>query len=263
MAATGAVADRGPSRAGYGADLGVTDGLVVLAARARGGDDDALETLAEALYGPVTRFLGEQFPALAPDVLADAVQETLGRIARRVGDCGAATDRQVRAWAFTAARRTTLNYLRSTASGAELRARAAPLSAARPASARRALQDSATPATAARSRVHPGSGAAELADVSAPDGGAPLGAAREALCRLAVAAQDALTEAEARLVWSRVVGGAAWEHLVPEFGGTPKAAKRRFQRAQDRLRARCVEQLGAMPVAERAPLLAHLGLPGA
>ena len=58
------------------------------------------------------------------------------------------------------------------------------------------------------------------------------------------AAWPELPEATQKLIWAKVIEGRSWSEIAEEQGTTVSAAKRRFQRAQKRLRSHAGRLLG-------------------
>lgn len=219
--------------------------LVELLVAARAGDARAGDALYRALLPLVRRFLARRLanPRAPDDLLEDLTQEAIIRIAAGIRGCAARTDRDVRAWALTVARRAALDVLRAPATGMRVLWGAAALPS----------ETHSTAESCRRQRVEVAS--ADLARDHASETSAPT-RAFDLLCRLTVEAQSTLSEAAAELLWAHLVERSGWPELALRIGTTPGGAKRRFQRAQCRLRQAVLTRIAMLPPDVRASVAA-------
>lgn len=190
-------------------------------ARARAGDDDALEMLLCLLRPVLLRFARAQLAeeAEAEETACDIAQKAMIRITRGLDGCRAEAGPQIRAWALQIVKNLCTDHFRAN------RARAV-----------RVL-----PLSFWIDEVEVSLLGAEPAERPRGDyGGRVLNRAlREALRALPATAQ--------RLLCLRVQEGMTWSQVALELGLTRDAAKRRFERVQIRLRKetfRKIENLG-------------------
>lgn len=185
----------------------------------------ALEQLLTRLHKPVRQFIERRVGACrdAEDVVADITQETLVHIAMHFGACTAADDRMLVAWVLTAARRVLIDTWRSPSSGLAARYVSTSLDS------EVALRLSGT---GVNGRIE-----------SCP--------ARETILRLGVEAYNAASEETGELIWHRLIQGDEWSELGARFRTTGPGAKRRFQRAQQKLRRKLGELIAALPDGQR------------
>lgn len=196
--------------------------LVTLAERAqRPGGAAALDELLARLREPIRQFVLSRvgWAADAEDFAADVTQETLVRVAMRLGQCRATTDQQLIAWVLTIARREAATMLRATHSILAVRSF-------------RTEFERALSAEAAHRWVR------AVNEDLLPD---PEGA----LLRVLAAVYDAEGATAGQLVRLHVVDRASWAEVARLLQTTPEAAKRRFQRAQRMLRR--AMQCAALP----------------
>lgn len=185
--------------------------LIELAGKAHRGDAEALEALSGRLWGPVRRYLLKRLggdPG-GRESAADLTQEVLLRVITHLGDLAATTDGELRAWVLAIARRRFIDHLRQ------------------------------------RSR-DPMRGASPLANPSEPGRPERPGPGERALYRALMRAQARLPDATAQIFWLRLVSGAPWSEIGEDLGISEGAAKRRFQRGQQRLRRLVREEIAGL-----------------
>lgn len=198
------------------------DGLLLATLRrAQSGDPEAQETLLATLHAPIFDYV-KGYTRRMPDdrdVADDVAQETLIRMATRLGSCRAESDDQVLGWALAIARTRLADYLRRIPPGME-----------------RMVDDVAGPS-----------------DSPADTTGA--GAALRGLVRRAVRSLPRETRV---LLELRVERGESWADVAQALRTTAAGAKRRFQRAQDRLRRELNGSADRLPVSQREEVHAQL-----
>lgn len=167
--------------------------------RAVQGDDAALEALIKALHEPVQRFLaGRLTGSYAAAFVQDAMQETFIRVCNSLQTCTADNLGQLVRWVLTVARNCAMDTLRTNEIWSALRNDPFIMERAREADIRN--------------------------DVDA------------FLQKRLMSAYGELPAGTQQLLWEHLVCGASWAEVALSLGTTPTAAKRRFQRAQARLR---------------------------
>lgn len=199
----------------------------------------ALETLLTQLHPMLIRFLAPNLRAWrdAADIVADVAQETLVRLAMGYSGCAATTDRAVRAWAFTVARHTLIDLLRSPSSGLMAREFSVCL-------------DEVQAADVVDRDIPRHVTSHEADDATAP---------RTILLRLAVEVYNDAAAETGELLWWRLIMGAEWSDVAAELGTTAAGAKRRFQRAQATLERQLLERVASLPAAQRERVQALIG----
>jgi RNA polymerase sigma factor (sigma-70 family) len=186
--------------------------LVGLAARARNGDPHALERFLVAAHVHIHRYLTRWLYRRRgwEDTVDDLAQETLLRIARGLDGCGAVNDAMLLEWVRTVTRNVGTDYLRSMRDEWEQ-------------SEFLRTIDAAVDSELWEREIEKWE--REIIDLGP---GIMLRILREAHA----------TESEdgQALLWHRLVEGAEWSETGDAVGIPPTAAKRRYQRAQARLR---------------------------
>lgn len=202
-----------------------------LAALARAGDDGSMERLLAAAHVHVMRFYRAwlfQSRGDWDETARDLAQDTLVRIGQRLGGCRAADDLEFLGWCRSVALSIGVEHLR----------------------ARRAEWDAvALRRELERDRV---AGVGDGADEDEPTTGDRV------LVRVLEEAHAAEPEAGQVLLWHRLVRGDEWEEVGAALGIAATAAKRRFQRAQARLRAAVLARVEALGPGERAAVYSVL-----
>jgi RNA polymerase sigma factor (sigma-70 family) len=195
------------------------DVLVPLLRRARAGDERARERLLAALHVPMRDYVAARTRSTPDggDLADDVAQEALIRIATRLGSCRATTDRQLFKWALTVARSRLLDHLRRHGDGWVERI---------------GDHDVAAPLDAKES----------LAPASATFRGVLQWVVRE------------LPPSTQALLELRVENGEPWAEVARVLRTTTAGAKRRYQRAQARLRHAVEQRVAGLPPRSRAEL---------
>jgi RNA polymerase sigma factor (sigma-70 family) len=202
--------------------------LVLLRDHAAAGDRRALNALLEELYVPIERFLRRRLTSgHASSYIADVTQEALIRIARSIETCRAPTDRQLMAWALTVARNAAVDVMRSNMMWYSLTA----------------LPESANDV------------AREDSD---GDGNASVARGDRVLRSVLSAAQSSLSEETQEILWRRLILGEEWAEVAVDLSTTESGAKRRYQRAQHRLRGELRRRIYSLPARTRALVLSRL-----
>lgn len=199
--------------------------LVPLMHRAVGGDEGALEEFLVRVYRIARAFVRRRLPRSADDTFVeDTAVETVGRVALAFTACRAGTEGGVVAWILEVARNTAIDLHRQ-----ELR---------------RAL-----------------AGALEDLDTTVCDSTpAPdiLTQSEDALLDLLAETHAALPPDLQLLLWARLIDGATWAEAGEDVGTTPAGAKRRYQRAQARLRRELVRRIHQLPEPKRDLVIQRL-----
>lgn len=201
-------------------------------ARARDGDDDALEALLCRLHPILLRFARAQLAeeAEAEETASDIAQKAMIRITRGLDGCRAEADPQIHAWALQVVKNLCTDHFRA--------ARA------------RALRS--LPLSSWTNEVEGSLLDTELAGRTRTDrGGRVLNRAlQEALRALPITAR--------RLLRLRVQQGMTWSQIARELGLTRDAAKRRFERIQSRLRKETLRKIENLSEPDREAALRYL-----
>jgi RNA polymerase sigma factor (sigma-70 family) len=203
-------------------DQSLTGTLLDTLHRAQTGDPEARETLLTTLHVPIRDYVAGQTHRLpdSTDVADDVAQETLIRILTRLHACRASTDRQVLAWALAVARTRLIDHMRRIQPRVE-----------------RMDDVAAVPAP-----VEP--------DSSESDPAVLAGAVRKVV--------RGLPQETRTLLELRVEHGETWPAIAHALRTTAAGAKRRFQRAQERLRRDLQDGLEGLPVRQREALRERL-----
>ena len=187
--------------------------LVDLAAQARHGDDYALERLLAEVHVHIHRYLARWLHRRRgwEDTIDDLAQETLIRIARGLESCGAATDAMLLEWVHAVARNVGIDYLRSMRDEWEQT---------------EFLGDA-------------------CAVVDSEEWGREIHEEPGIRIMLRVLGEVHAEESEdaQELLWYRLVQGDEWADTGGAIGIPHTAAKRRYQRAQGRLRCAVLKRL--------------------
>lgn len=206
------------------------DHLIGLMQRAVAGDNVALEDLLARLYTPISRFLRRRFGS-DPEVegwIDDLTQETLLRVIRFLGDCSATSNGQLMAWVLVIARRVAINWLRAPD------------------------QKKWKRFISMEGDEYTGKILSEQCDPLVD----PTNQRLDKVFRSTVAAShDVLPEPTQQLIWLHVILGASWTEIGQAMHTTSYAAKRRWQRAQNRLRKEIIRRINELPEGDRAPLV--------
>lgn len=200
---------------------------------ARGGSERALSRLLDELQPEVTAYLrGRVGSNPAPDALAqELAQQVLLRVAESVGVCRAKTTAQFRAWVRTIARRAAVDWYRRREPELE----------------RRIWKEwEEVPGDALRSAL-PDSGNTTRSEID------------RVLGELLYEAQAVLSDGTQEVVRRRFLYGDTWAEAGRVIGTTRGGAKRRWQRAQERLRREVVERAEQLPPELRKEVLSRIG----
>lgn len=196
--------------------------LVSLARRAAAGDQHAMERLLALVHPHVLRYLerwlheSKEWEELAKDL----AQDTLVRIARGIACFRGTTDREVVAWCVTIARNIGTDQLRAWRDEADL--------------------------TVFREEL--GAGARERPGWNAVDDEGSE--AVHILLRLLHQAQESESDCNQELLWLRVLQHDSWHEVGEALEIGEAAAKRRYQRMQERLRMAVLRALVHLPPEE-------------
>lgn len=199
--------------------------LAPLLQRAADGEDEALTDLLTRLHVVVTRFIRRRmnYDVAAEPFVEDAAMETLLKIAESCGSCQGESDGEIVSWALAIARNVSVDLLR-------------------------------------KGLLHYGAAAvcidAGLANEA--DGSGEVSEATSLLLEIQQQVQDLLSEDIQRLLWLHLIEGASWADVGAELGTTASGAKRRYQRAQERLRRMMVARIHELPKNDRDLLLDYL-----
>lgn len=210
-----------------------TEHLVELMRRAVAGDDAALENLLIRLHVPTLRFLRRRLGSdpREAEVADDLTQETLVRVYRFLSTCSATNDAQIMAWVLAIARRQLIDWIR-----AKYRDVAASL----------ALMGDEK----------------QQSEIGEPQYGCRVqqdgSFEHQRLLMLLMDLHDRLPAATQKLLWLRVVQAASWTEVAKEMQTTASAAKRRYQRVQQRLRSELLCRIDELPEGERVRVLARV-----
>jgi RNA polymerase sigma-70 factor (ECF subfamily) len=198
--------------------------------RAKEGQEDALEELLARLHPILLRYASSQLrPAPDVDALAqDLVQEALIRIARSLGQCQATTDGPILTWALTIIKNICIDHFRSR------RAKAVPVRI-----------------TPVLEQV-----LGELALHAWTEGKANRG--RQVVHRILREAVRALPRPARRLLRLRVLQELSWSEIGRELGISRVAAKSRFRRIRNALRAEALRRMERLEEGDRATALRFL-----
>lgn len=208
-------------------ELADSDHLIGLMQRAVEGDDAALEDLLTRLVTPISRFLRRRFggDSNAESWIDDLTQETLLRVIRFLGDCSATSNGQLMGWVLAIARRVAIDWLRSPGFG----------------NAKETISMDET--------MFDGQASAAEWDPLADQCDRLL---IEVLRSAVAASHEVLPEQTQQLVWLHVMHDATWPEIGQVLNTTPAGAKRRWQRAQKRLRREVVRHIHELPEGDRA-----------
>lgn len=214
--------------------------LLELLEGARGGSEEDLEILLDRLRPRVKRYIvGRLQSHPSTDALAEELtQDVLVRIAESVEDCRAATEKQLNSWTHTIARRRVIDRYRRRER--ELEQRVWEVDARIDG---QLLVDSFVD---------------EEAELSSED----VTELDELLGSLLWEAQAELSEGTQQTLRRRLLYGETWPQVGEVVGTSGAGAKRRFQRAQDRLRKEVRKRTEELPDEVRRKVLRRLGVTG-
>lgn len=212
--------------------------LMALLEGARAGRAQALERLLYRLRPWINRYLRSRLSSQpASRWLADELtQEVLIKLDDALEQCRADSPAAFRAWVRTTARRTATDWYRRREEALERR----PLRSDR----------------ARKETWYRASADEEEPDVLQEE----IPAVDRALGRLLMRAQDALSEGTRQVVRRKLLLEETWAETGEAVGTTGGGAKRRWQRAEDRLHREILEQAAALPEGLRRKVLERLGV---
>jgi RNA polymerase sigma-70 factor (ECF subfamily) len=199
------------------------DRLTDLVQRANRGDTAALERLLTRVHVYVLRYFRRWLYRRTglEETAEDLAQETLIRIAGALGEFRGGTDAEMMVWCRTVAMNIGTDYLRAKRAEWDLGAMHEEIAA-----------------------VHPGLDGPWNADELAGSEGMRI------LLRLLERAQTEEMDASQALLWHRLVQGDSWAGTGETLDIPDTAAKRRYQRAQERLRRAVLRSLVKLPLHE-------------
>jgi RNA polymerase sigma factor (sigma-70 family) len=200
----------------------VQDGLVRLHGSTLRGDLEAREQLIGRLYPVIRGFLRRRIAVArgCDALLHDLVQESMAKISTRISKQSFADDRHLLAWSLKVARNAAIDDLRRSA-----KRHATVLLTSE-------IEQLAT------------------VDSSGPDRDESAKEVTEILNEVL----DRLDPEAHSLLWSRVVENSTWADVAVELGISVSAAKRRWQRLQQRLQAHMAVQFCSSVPVKAQPL---------
>lgn len=206
---------------------------------ARQGDGEALSRLLAAVRPEIVRYLESKLASHpSSHALAEELaQDTLVRVANAVRECRAETVGQLKAWLKTIARRRTIDHYRRRQQELEARAWSVWDEGERASST--AWQE------AREARI-------SLVDEDASEAEAALG-------ELLLEAQAVLSEGTQEVLRRRILYGDTWAEAGRSAGTTAGGARRRWQRAQVRLRREVLRRAESLPADIRQEVLRLIG----
>lgn len=194
-----------------------------------------------AAIGRVRRFLRRHFPDAPDEAIEDWASDTLAMVLSKLSTCRATTDAGVSAWIFTAAWRTVLSDMRSHPDAGWFNERADRF----PRGGHNV--DVSESSGMARPRL-PAADPDDYEVPLPPDEPAFADQPISVLVAATVArAQRTLPEPTQELLYRRIIERESWKTLARVAGTTTGGCKRRFQRAQARLRRQTIDDLSALP----------------
>lgn len=210
--------------------------LLELLESAREGSGDDLEVLLRRLRPRVERYLVDRLQSHpSTDAIAEELtQETLVRVARSIGDCRARTEGELYSWVRTTARRIAVDRYRRR---------------------ERELQQRLWEDGRVDGRLLLETVVDEDTDPESPE----VLEADDVLGRLLWEALAELTDGTQQVLRRRLLYGETWRQVGEVVGTTAAGAKRRFQRAQDRLRKEVVGRVDELPDDLRRKVLRRWG----
>lgn len=206
---------------------------------ARGGGEEALEILLDRLRPRVKRYLvGRLQSHPSTDALAaEMTQDVLVRVAESIEDCRATTERQLNSWIRTIARRRVIDRYRKRERELD----------------KRVWQED--------QRVDGRLLIDGLIDEDTELSSEDVSELDEILGALLWKAQAELSAGTRQTLRRRLLYGETWPQVGEVVGTSGAGAKRRYQRAQDRLRREVLARIRELPSDLQAPLLERLGVP--
>lgn len=197
-----------------------SEDLTIWARRAANGDRNALENFLAHIHPILFRYLLRSMRD-EREVAADLAQEALIRISVGLPKARATTRAQVIAWSLVVARNVAIDFLRAL-------------------------------------RREPAEYAGSLTDASlieSTDGDHAPDFCMATLLSILRVAEGDLPDATRRILYLRLLEGAPWPSVAEEMGIAESAAKRRFQRAQARLRRQVLRRVTTLEFPLRTAIL--------
>jgi DNA-directed RNA polymerase specialized sigma24 family protein len=203
-----------------------------LLARAKTGDDPALEHLLARLHEIVRASLSYRYASVpgAQTFVEDATQEALFKIAMAIKNCRARTERQLRAWALTVSDHVAADMYWSPQFELAVR----------------------------RFTIELELIAGRLRHEEEWFGDSNLNPADALLYRIAHEVYGEVGENTAALIYEHLCEAQTWTEIGGAHGTSGAAAKRRFQRAQRTMREGVLTRIAKLPDGERALVEARL-----
>lgn len=220
--------------AGTEAGEGLYDRFVA----ARGGDRDALNDLLREIRPPILQDIRSRVrSAPASEAVArDLTQDALLKMAVGLPDCRAGTEAQLWAWCRTIARRVVIDWYRKSSLE---------------------LERGAEGDLSEHLRVH---GLVGQPGHPKADPGTFRSELDQTLGEILLEAQAALSPGTQRVLVSRLLYSDTWRAAGSRIDTSRGGAKRRYQRALERLRREVLERIGQLEREElRSALLERLG----
>lgn len=197
--------------------------LVALAREAAAGDRASLERLLTELH-PVLRRYALRVAGDERDIPSDIAQEALIRVGLNLHDLRAQTDEQLISWCLVIVRNLSIDWLR-------------------------------------RAWFEPAHAPAELATPGAAttdEGHGSSAAPRQHIFDILRTCESQLEQVTRTILYLRLVEGAPWEAIARDVGLPATATKRRYQRAQRKLRREVLAAAAQLSDPERAGVLDQL-----
>lgn len=212
--------------------------LLALLEGARGGGEEVLELLLDRLRPRVKRYLvGRLQSHPSTDALAEELtQDVLYRITVSIEDCRAETEQQLHSWIRTIARRRVIDRYRKRERELD----------------KRVWQED--------QRLDGRLLIDELIDEDTELTSEDVTELDEILGALLWEAQAELSAGTRQTLRRRLLYGETWPQVGEVVGTSGAGAKRRYQRAQDRLRQEVLARIRELPAELREPLLERLGV---
>lgn len=206
-------------------ELAHLDNMTLLA-RAKTGDDPALEHLLARLYEIVRVSLSHHYASVpgTQTFVEDATQEALFKIAMGIKKCRARTERQLRSWALTVSDHVAADMYWSPQFELAVR----------------------------RFTIELELIAGRLRHEEEWYGDAELIPADALLYRIAHEVYGAVADNTATLIYEHLCEARTWTEIGGAHGTSGAAAKRRFQRAQRTMRESILARITQLPDNERA-----------
>jgi RNA polymerase sigma factor (sigma-70 family) len=203
--------------------------LIQMAWRAQQGDEAAMEALLTKLWPRIRGFFYKRISSApdAADLADDLTQETLIRVASRLGEAVFTDEYGLLGWCFEVGRNIVADHFRSP------RNRTIHITSEEEAWRRPDAED----------RVFGGG----------DENGVPLPDQR--VSGILKGVHDNVRDDTARLLCAYLVERSTWPEVAAELGTTAAGAKRRWQRAQVSMRKAVLRGINELPAVERKEVL--------